>query len=134
MAEVRYKGRIALLAVTILIVFTGIGVRLAFLHLQPAEWVREPIEDGRVLEWKPMGNRGRIVDRNGEILAMDLAGNGPEGRLSDGGPDQSDQVKFRDFSDADANDMWTYHAVAAVVRVRKVRVRVLQVSALELVC
>jgi len=73
MAEVRYKGRIALLAVTILIVFTGIGVRLVFLHLQPAEWVREPIEEGRVLEWKPMGNRGRIVDRNGEILAMDLA-------------------------------------------------------------
>jgi cell division protein FtsI/penicillin-binding protein 2 len=73
MAKVRYKGRIALLAATILIVFTGIGVRLSFLHLQPSEWVREPIEEGRVLEWKPMGNRGRIVDRNGEILAMDLA-------------------------------------------------------------
>jgi len=62
-----------LLAATILIVFTGIGVRLSFLHLRPAEWVREPIEQGRVLEWKPMGNRGRIVDRNGEILAMDLS-------------------------------------------------------------
>jgi cell division protein FtsI/penicillin-binding protein 2 len=73
MAEVRYKGRVALLAVTILLVFTGIGVRLAFLHLRPAGWVREPIEEGRLLEWKPMGNRGRIVDRNGEILAMDLA-------------------------------------------------------------
>jgi len=73
MAEVRHKGRIALLAAAILIVFTGIGVRLAFLHLRPAEWVREPIEEGRVLEWKPMGNRGRIVDCNGEILAMDLA-------------------------------------------------------------
>jgi len=73
MAEVRHKGRIALLAAAILAVFTGIGVRLAFLHLRPAEWVREPIKEGRVLEWKPMGNRGRIVDRNGEILAMDLA-------------------------------------------------------------
>ena len=72
MAQVRYKGRIALLAAAILIVFTGIGVRLTFLHLRPAEWVCEPIEAGRVLEWKPMGSRGRIVDRNGEILAMDL--------------------------------------------------------------
>ena len=43
MAEVRHKGRIALLAAAILIVFMGIGVRLAFLHLQPAEWIHEPI-------------------------------------------------------------------------------------------
>ena len=72
MGEARYKGRIALLAATILIVFTGIGIRLVFLHLRPAEWVRKPIEQGRLLEWKPMGNRGRIVDRNGEIPGMDL--------------------------------------------------------------
>ena len=49
-------------------------------------------------------------------LAMDLAGNGPDGRLPDGGPDQSDAVKFRNFTEADARDMWSYHAVAAVVR------------------
>lgn len=49
-------------------------------------------------------------------LAMDLAGNGPNGRLPDGGPDQADAVKFRNFSEADAPDMWTYHAVAAVLR------------------
>jgi len=49
-------------------------------------------------------------------LAMDLAGHGPDGRLPDGGPDQDDQTKFRDFADADANQMWTYHAVAAVLR------------------
>jgi dienelactone hydrolase len=49
-------------------------------------------------------------------IAMDLAGNGPNGRLPDGGPDQSDNVKFRDFTSADAREMWTYHAVAAVVR------------------
>jgi dienelactone hydrolase len=49
-------------------------------------------------------------------LAMDLAGNGPNGRLPDGGPDQSDQAKFRNFTDADAGDMWSYHAVAAVLR------------------
>lgn len=49
-------------------------------------------------------------------LAMDLAGNGPKGRLPDGGPDQLDTTKFRDFTAADAKDMWTYHAVAAVLR------------------
>lgn len=49
-------------------------------------------------------------------LAMDLAGVGPDGRLPDGGPDQSDTTKFRDFNDATVRDMWTYHAVAAVVR------------------
>ncbi len=73
MAQVRYKGRIALLSAAILIVFMGLGIRLAFLHLRPAEWVRAPIEKGRMFESKSMGSRGRIVDRNGEILAMDLA-------------------------------------------------------------
>jgi dienelactone hydrolase len=49
-------------------------------------------------------------------LAMDLAGNGPTGRLPDGGPDQADTVKFRDFNESGIRDMWTYHSVAAVVR------------------
>lgn len=49
-------------------------------------------------------------------LAMDLAGNGPNGRLPDGGPDQSDAVKFREFGEADLRDLWSYHAVAAVIR------------------
>jgi dienelactone hydrolase len=49
-------------------------------------------------------------------LAMDLAGVGPAGRLADGGPDQSDETKFRAFDDKTVRDMWTYHAIAAVVR------------------
>jgi dienelactone hydrolase len=49
-------------------------------------------------------------------IAMDLSGNGPSGRLPDGGPDQADKVKFRDFTEAEAKDMWTYHAVTAVIR------------------
>lgn len=49
-------------------------------------------------------------------LAMDLAGNGPTGRLADGGPDQADVVKFRNFTATEAQEMWSYHAVAAVVR------------------
>jgi dienelactone hydrolase len=49
-------------------------------------------------------------------IAMDLSGNGPKGRLPDGGPDQSDEVKFKDFDETTAKDMWTYHAVAAAIR------------------
>jgi dienelactone hydrolase len=48
-------------------------------------------------------------------LAMDLAGNGPDGKkLPDGGPGQSDNEKF--FFDGKVTDFWTYHAVAAVLR------------------
>jgi dienelactone hydrolase len=50
-------------------------------------------------------------------LAMDTAGNGPgKVRLPDGGPDQSDVEKFQKFPTAKVQDMWTYHAVAAVIR------------------
>jgi dienelactone hydrolase len=49
-------------------------------------------------------------------LAMDTAGCGPNGPLPDGGPDQSDTTKFRDFTDDEARDVWTYQAVSAVIR------------------
>ena len=55
-------------------------------------------------------NRGYVA------LAMDLSGNGPDGRLPDGGPDQSDATKFRNFAETEVKEMWTYHAVAAVIR------------------
>ena len=57
------------------------------------------------------------ADRGYVALAMDTASHGPDGnRLADGGPDQDDETKFRDFTDAEVDRMWTYHAVAAVVR------------------
>ena len=56
------------------------------------------------------------ADRGYCALAMDLAGNGPKGRLPDGGPDQSDTGKFGEFNDKTAKEMWSYHAVAAVIR------------------
>ncbi len=50
-------------------------------------------------------------------IAMDLSGNGEDGkRLADGGPDQADETKFRDFTAATRKEMWTYHAVANVLR------------------
>jgi cell division protein FtsI/penicillin-binding protein 2 len=73
MAEVRYKWRIAVLSTLVVLVFIGIGVRLCFVQLKPESWVLAPIQENRKLEWKPVGNRGRIVDCNGKILAMDLS-------------------------------------------------------------
>jgi dienelactone hydrolase/lysophospholipase L1-like esterase len=50
-------------------------------------------------------------------LAMDTAGQGIDGKRHDqAGPDQSDDSKFRNFTDAEARDMWTYHAITAVLR------------------
>ena len=57
------------------------------------------------------------AERGYVALAMDLAGHGPDGeRLPDGGPEQDDHGKFRDFDDDEVRQMWTYHAVAAVLR------------------
>ena len=50
-------------------------------------------------------------------LAMNLAGRGPDGeRLPDGGPDQDDRTKFRSFREGEVDQMWSYHAVADVIR------------------
>jgi len=50
-------------------------------------------------------------------LAMDTAGCGPgRKRLPDGGPNQSHTEKFAHITDHELRDVWTYHAVAAVIR------------------
>lgn len=57
------------------------------------------------------------ASRGYAAIAMDLAGCGPNRqRLPDGGPDQTDTFKFREFDDSTIADTWPYHAVAAVVR------------------
>ncbi len=48
-------------------------------------------------------------------IAMDTAGKGPKKSANpDAGPGQDDATKFR--TDLPAQDMWTYHAVAAAIR------------------
>lgn len=63
-------------------------------------------------EWAELwAKRGYVA------LAMDTAGQGAgRVRLPDGGPDQTDPAKFGDFTLETRGEMWTYHAVAAVVR------------------
>lgn len=63
-------------------------------------------------EWAALWAR-----RGYAAIAMDLGGCGPDGqRLPDGMPGQGDEIKFRPFAEGEAASMWTYHAVAAVIR------------------
>jgi len=56
------------------------------------------------------------AERGYAAIAMDLAGCGPKReRLTDGGPGQSDSVKFGDIEKS-LTDQWTYHAVANVIK------------------
>lgn len=55
------------------------------------------------------------VKRGYAAIAMDLSGrDGSGNRLATGGPEQDHQAKFSTTSDW--KDMWTYQAIAAVVR------------------
>ena len=58
------------------------------------------------------------AERGYAAIAMDLGGCGPDRkRLPDGMPAQGHAEKFRPFTtDAEAKRLWTYHAVAAIVR------------------
>ncbi len=69
----KYKGRTVITSVVITAVFVGLGVRLAFLHLRPLPETLSRIESGRHLEQETRGPRGRILDRNGNMLALDIA-------------------------------------------------------------
>ena len=52
-------------------------------------------------------------------IAMDLSGRGPDGeRLPNGGPDQDHPAIFS--TDLDWKDLWTYHAVAALIRANNI--------------
>ncbi|MBN2476874.1 MAG: acetylxylan esterase [Pirellulales bacterium] len=64
-------------------------------------------------EWATLWAR-----RGYAALAMDLGGCGPDKqRLPDGMPDQGHPEKFLPFrTDEEARRLWTYHAVAAVIR------------------
>ena len=69
----KYKGRTVLASVLIVTVFIGLGIRLAFLHLRPSPVTMARIANARRLEQETRGPRGRIFDRNGKLLAGDIA-------------------------------------------------------------
>jgi len=50
-------------------------------------------------------------------IAMDLTGRGPdESPMAEGGPDMTENAMFRDISEHALTEMWSYHAVGAVIR------------------
>ena len=68
---------------------------------------------------KAFADWAELWARRGYVaLAPDLAGNGPDGRLEDGGPNQDDVEKFRDFTvgNGDYKNMWTWQVIAALLR------------------
>ncbi len=69
----KYKGRTVFASVVIVTVFIGLGIRLAFLHLRPSPGTMARIANARRLEQETRGPRGRILDRNGNMLAVDIA-------------------------------------------------------------
>ncbi|UVI27526.1 alpha/beta fold hydrolase [Paenibacillus spongiae] len=57
------------------------------------------------------------AERGYAAIAMDLFGNGHDGnRMPDGGPAQTDETLFMNLSEDTITQMWSYHAVAAVIR------------------
>lgn len=67
------QGRTILIAAGIAAVFAGLGVRLAFLHLRPTASTLDRIRTGRRIEQQTRAPRGRILDCNGNILALDIS-------------------------------------------------------------
>jgi cell division protein FtsI (penicillin-binding protein 3) len=73
MTERRQKWRLILVVVVIALVWTGLGIRLSYLHLGANDHLRERIEAIRTVENEILVGRGRILDRMGNIMALDLA-------------------------------------------------------------
>jgi cell division protein FtsI (penicillin-binding protein 3) len=67
------RWRIGALILGVLCIFTGLGARLAFLHLGPNDHLLEHIAQLRHTERTILAERGRVLDRHGHVLAMDLA-------------------------------------------------------------
>ncbi len=65
--------RIALVAAVTLAAWAGLGVRLAYLHLGENTHLRDRVENIRRIEKEILVGRGRIFDRNENLMAMDLS-------------------------------------------------------------
>lgn len=69
-----YKVRVGIISVLIVLAFAGLNVRLAFLHLKPSGDTITRIKKERHLEQEIRAPRGKILDRSGNIMAVDIMG------------------------------------------------------------
>lgn len=67
------KARIALPVAFLLLLWCGLIGRTAYLHLGPNTRLRERVETLRTMSTTIKASRGRITDRNGQLLAQDAA-------------------------------------------------------------
>lgn len=72
MSERRQLIRLAVVALAFTACFAGLGFRLGQLHLGDNEELRRKATDKRTVAKPLLVGRGRILDRRGAILAMDL--------------------------------------------------------------
>lgn len=73
MTERRPFSRMLLVALLVTVVWTGLGLRLFSLHLGENGALQEKVANIRKREKSILVGRGRILDRNGNIMALDLA-------------------------------------------------------------
>lgn len=72
MTDRRPWWRVGFVVLVFAAVWTGLGVRLAYLHLGENRELHAKVESIRQFEKDIQVNRGRIYDRNGSLLALDL--------------------------------------------------------------
>ncbi|MFH0909033.1 MAG: penicillin-binding protein 2 [bacterium] len=65
--------RMVLITIALVAAWGGLGTRLVYLHLGRNDVLRARIQQIREVEQPILVGRGRILDRNGNLLAMDLA-------------------------------------------------------------
>ncbi len=71
MTERRLRRRIVGIALVIAAAWSGLGARLAWLHAFPHDDLRQRMDMARDFRQELLVNRGRILDRNGVVLATD---------------------------------------------------------------
>ncbi len=67
-----YIWRVTLVAVVLLAMWGGLAARLGYLHLGDNASLKERVRKMRTVEEKILVGRGRILDRNDQLLALDL--------------------------------------------------------------
>ncbi len=72
MSDYRYKWRMALICLMVVSVFIGLATRIYFLHVIPPPQIEHKVSELRHYEKKILMERGCILDRTGNSLAIDL--------------------------------------------------------------
>lgn len=73
MTETSQRRRIIVVVAILALIGIGLATRLCFLHLGDNERLLAKIQDIREVEQELVVSRGRVLDRNGNIMALDMS-------------------------------------------------------------